>query len=82
MNNLPVFSYYSYTAPGVPPEPYLDRAWTAALVLVVHGADPQHRGAIVASRFGRRGEKEMSVTADPDAGQAMSKPENLNLYYG
>jgi phosphate transport system permease protein len=35
MNNLPVFSYYSYTVPGVPPEPYIDRAWTAALVLVV-----------------------------------------------
>jgi phosphate transport system permease protein len=32
---LPVFAYYSYAAPGVPREPYIDRAWTAALVLIV-----------------------------------------------
>jgi phosphate transport system permease protein len=35
MATLPVFSYYSYVAPGVPREPFLDRAWTAALVLIV-----------------------------------------------
>jgi phosphate transport system permease protein len=34
MATLPVFSYYSYVAPGVPREPFLDRAWTAALVLI------------------------------------------------
>ncbi|WP_214402786.1 phosphate ABC transporter permease PstA [Pseudonocardia lacus] len=32
---LPVFAYYSYAAPGVPRDPYIDRAWTAALVLIV-----------------------------------------------
>ena len=35
MATLPVFSYYSYVAPGVPRDPYLDRAWTAALVLIL-----------------------------------------------
>jgi phosphate transport system permease protein len=35
MTTLPVFSYLSYSSPGVPREPYLDRAWTAALVLIV-----------------------------------------------
>ncbi|MDT7580298.1 MAG: phosphate transport system permease protein [Pseudonocardiales bacterium] len=35
MATLPVFAYYSYVAPGVPREPFLDRAWTAALVLIV-----------------------------------------------
>jgi phosphate transport system permease protein len=35
MSTLPVFAYYSYTQPGVPPEPSLDRAWTAALVLII-----------------------------------------------
>ena len=35
MATLPVFSYYSYAAPGVPREPYIDRAWTAALVLIL-----------------------------------------------
>jgi phosphate transport system permease protein len=35
MATLPVFAYYSYSVPGVPREPYLDRAWTAALTLIV-----------------------------------------------
>jgi phosphate transport system permease protein len=35
MSTLPVFAYYSYTQPGVPPEPSIDRAWTAALVLII-----------------------------------------------
>ena len=35
MASLPVFSYYSYATPGVPPQPYFDRAWTAALVLIL-----------------------------------------------
>ena len=35
MATLPVFSYYSYVAPGVPREPSLDRAWTAALILIL-----------------------------------------------
>ena len=35
MATLPVFSYYSYTSPGIPPQPYLDRAWTGLLVLII-----------------------------------------------
>jgi len=35
MATLPVFAYTSYASPGVPREPYLDRAWTAALVLIL-----------------------------------------------
>ncbi len=35
MSTLPVFAYYSYVSPGVPREPSLERAWTAALVLIM-----------------------------------------------
>jgi phosphate transport system permease protein len=35
MATLPVFAFNSYSAPGVPREPFIDRAWTAALVLMV-----------------------------------------------
>jgi phosphate transport system permease protein len=35
MATLPVFSYLSYASPGVPREPYLERAWAAALVLII-----------------------------------------------
>jgi phosphate transport system permease protein len=35
MATLPVFSYNSYAQPGLPPEFSLDRAWTAALVLML-----------------------------------------------
>jgi phosphate transport system permease protein len=35
MATLPVFAYYQLTQPGVPPENGIDRAWTAALVLIV-----------------------------------------------
>ncbi|MBN9102935.1 MULTISPECIES: phosphate ABC transporter permease PstA [unclassified Pseudonocardia] len=35
MATLPVFAYYSYAAPGVPREPFIDRAWTSALVLII-----------------------------------------------
>ena len=35
MATLPVFSYYQLTQPGVPPEFAIDRAWTAALVLII-----------------------------------------------
>jgi phosphate transport system permease protein len=34
MMTLPVFIYYSYTQPGVPPEFGQARAWGAALVLI------------------------------------------------
>jgi phosphate transport system permease protein len=32
---LPVFAYYQLTQPGFPPEFAIDRAWTAALVLII-----------------------------------------------
>jgi phosphate transport system permease protein len=35
MMTLPVFIYYSYTQPGIPPQYGQDRAWGAALVLIV-----------------------------------------------
>lgn len=35
MMTLPVYIYYSFTQPGVPPQFGIDRAWGAALVLIV-----------------------------------------------
>jgi phosphate transport system permease protein len=35
MATLPVYAYYQLTQPGVPPEYGINRAWTAALVLIV-----------------------------------------------
>ncbi|MDQ3485110.1 MAG: phosphate ABC transporter permease PstA [Actinomycetota bacterium] len=34
MENLAVFAYNEYKNPGVPPAPYLERAWAAALTLI------------------------------------------------
>lgn len=34
METLPIYSYYSYTQPGIPAAFSVDRAWTAALVLI------------------------------------------------
>ncbi|NYJ04960.1 phosphate ABC transporter permease PstA [Petropleomorpha daqingensis] len=35
MATLPVYAYYQLTQPGVPPEYGINRAWTAAMVLIV-----------------------------------------------
>lgn len=35
MTTLPVYTYYQYMQPGVPPSAGQDRAWTAALVLIL-----------------------------------------------
>ena len=35
MNSLPLFVYTQYTQQGIPQHAYLDRAWTAALVLIL-----------------------------------------------
>lgn len=35
MATLPVFAYRSYVSPGVPAAPGIDRAWAAALVLII-----------------------------------------------
>lgn len=34
METLPVFTFYSFTQPGVPPQAGIDRGWTAAMVLM------------------------------------------------
>jgi phosphate transport system permease protein len=35
MASLPAFAYYQLTQPGIPPENGINRAWTAALVLIL-----------------------------------------------
>jgi phosphate transport system permease protein len=35
MTTLPVYAYYNYAQPGVPPQNGLDRAWAAALLLII-----------------------------------------------
>ncbi len=35
MSTLPTFAWFSYATPTIPPGPSIDRAWTAALVLVI-----------------------------------------------
>jgi phosphate transport system permease protein len=35
MATLPVYAYYQLTQPGVPPQIAIDRAWTAALLLII-----------------------------------------------
>lgn len=35
MSTLPVFTYFEFTQPGVPPEEARARAWTAALILIL-----------------------------------------------
>jgi phosphate transport system permease protein len=35
MATLPVYAFYQLTQPGVPPDLAIDRAWTAALILIV-----------------------------------------------
>jgi phosphate transport system permease protein len=35
MTTLPVYTYYQYVQPGIPPEAGQDRAWSAALVLII-----------------------------------------------
>ena len=35
MASLSVFAYNEYQNPGVPREPFIDRAWSAALLLIL-----------------------------------------------
>ncbi|MGO1383968.1 MAG: phosphate ABC transporter permease PstA [Arachnia sp.] len=35
MATLPVFVYYQYVTPGIPPDPYIARAWAGALTLIL-----------------------------------------------
>ena len=55
MATLPVFAFYSYTQPGARPDPSIDRAWTAALVLMVIVLGLNLAARIVAKRFAPKG---------------------------
>jgi phosphate transport system permease protein len=52
MQNLPVFSYNEYKNPGAIAEPYLERAWAAALVLIIIVMALNLVGRIIYRRFG------------------------------
>ena len=51
MATLPVFAFYSYTQPGARPDPSIDRAWTAALVLMIIVLALNLVARVVAKRF-------------------------------
>jgi phosphate transport system permease protein len=52
MPNLAVFAFNEYKSPGVPPEPSFDRAWTAALVLILIVMALNFGARFVYRRFG------------------------------
>ncbi len=52
MANLPVFAFNSYKVPGVPPDPYLARAWGAALALIIMVILLYVSARLMARRFG------------------------------
>jgi len=52
MQNLPVFSYNEYKNPGAIAEPYVDRAWAAALTLILIVMVLNLLGRFVYRRFG------------------------------
>ena len=51
MATLPVFVYYEYTTPGADPTPYLDRAWTGALTLIIIVMGLNMIGRLIAWKF-------------------------------
>jgi phosphate transport system permease protein len=53
MMNLSVFAYFQYKTPGVPPEPYLARAWAAALTLIIIVLALYFVARLVSLRWGR-----------------------------
>ena len=53
MMNLSVFAYFQYKTPGVPPEPYLARAWAAALTLIIIVLVLYFVARLVSLRYGR-----------------------------
>ncbi|MEZ5101481.1 MAG: phosphate ABC transporter permease PstA [Thermoleophilia bacterium] len=57
MQNLPVFAFNEYKHPGVPPEPYLERAWAAALTLMVFVMILYVAARVVAGRYGKGGRR-------------------------
>ena len=55
MATLPVFAYFSFVTPGARPEPALERAWTAALVLMLIVLALNLAARLVARRFAPAG---------------------------
>jgi phosphate transport system permease protein len=55
MATLPVFAFSSYTQPGARPDPSIDRAWTAALVLMIIVLGLNLVARLVAKRFAPKG---------------------------
>ena len=53
MENLPVFAYSQYKNPGVPKAPYIDRAWAAALTLIIIVMVLNLLARLVYRRFGK-----------------------------
>ena len=52
MQNLAVFAFNEYKTPGVPPEPSFDRAWAAALTLILIVMVLNLAARLVYRRFG------------------------------
>ncbi|MDP2709915.1 MAG: phosphate ABC transporter permease PstA [Solirubrobacteraceae bacterium] len=52
MSNLPVFAFNQYKFPGAIPEPYIDRAWAAALTLIVIVMTLSLAARLIYRRFG------------------------------
>jgi phosphate transport system permease protein len=57
MATLPVFAYSAVSSPGVPPQPSIDRAWGAALVLLIIVMLLNLLARIVSAAFSPKGEK-------------------------
>ena len=55
MATLPVFTFYSFFQPGANPEPSLDRAWTAALILMLIVLGLNLVARVVARAFAPKG---------------------------
>ena len=51
MATLPVFAYNSYASPGIQRDAYIDRAWTAALILIVLVMALNLLGRLIAKLF-------------------------------
>ncbi|MCP9490487.1 MAG: phosphate ABC transporter permease PstA [Solirubrobacteraceae bacterium MAG38_C4-C5] len=52
MENLAVFAYNEYATPGIPNEPYIDRAWAAALTLLLIVMILFFVARLISARFG------------------------------
>jgi len=57
MATLPVFTYSAISSPGVPPQPSIDRAWGAALVLLIIVMLLNLIARIVSAAFAPKGER-------------------------